>query len=69
MSGITESIVEEATLEWFESLGYTTIHGPNICPDAPNSERQTYADVVLIDRLRSALTIINPNIPADAIAL
>nr|WP_228060566.1 MULTISPECIES: type I restriction endonuclease [unclassified Coleofasciculus] len=63
----TESVVEEATIEWLESLGYTPIHASEIAPDSPNSERQTYSDVILTNRLRSSLTIINPNIPPDAI--
>lgn len=67
MSYITESDVEAAALEWFEKLDYTTLHGSNICPDAANAERQSYADVVLRDRLRSALETINPKIPSEAI--
>ncbi|MCP6760041.1 MAG: type I restriction endonuclease subunit R [Fischerella sp. CENA71] len=68
MSGkFTESIVEEATLEWFEQLRYSTLNGTKISPDSSNPERQDYADVVLINRLRSALETINPQIPADAI--
>ncbi|KAB8332492.1 type I restriction endonuclease subunit R [Scytonema tolypothrichoides VB-61278] len=68
MSGrFTESIVEQATLEWFEQLDYTTLHASEIAPDTSNSERQTYADVVLTNRLRSSLEKINPKIPTDAI--
>jgi type I restriction enzyme, R subunit len=68
MSTFSESIVEQATLEWFEKLGYSILNASEIAPDTPNSERQTYADVVLRDRLQTALHIINPHIPADAIA-
>ncbi|WP_211293145.1 type I restriction endonuclease subunit R [Brunnivagina elsteri] len=68
MSGkFTESIVEAATLEWFAELNYITLNASEIAPDAPNPERQTYADVVLITRLRDSLATINPQIPADAI--
>lgn len=66
-SSLTESTVEAATLEWFEGLGYTTLSASDIAPDATNTERQTYADVVLEDRLRSQLSQINPKIPFDAI--
>jgi len=62
-----ESVVEEATLEWLEGLGYTTFNASEIAPDSSNSERQTYADVVLIDRLRTALATINNKVPPDAI--
>jgi type I restriction enzyme R subunit len=67
MSGVTESIVEAATLEWFEGLGYTTLSAPDIAPNELNAERQTFADVILVDRLSSALAQINPTIPADAL--
>ncbi len=66
-SSFTESIVEEATLKWFDGLGYVILNGLDIAPDASGAERQTYADVVLIDRLRSALETINPKIPSEAI--
>lgn len=67
MSYITESDVEAATLEWFAGLGYTTLAAPDIAPEQPNVERQTFADVVLLDRLSSALAQINPAIPAHAL--
>jgi len=67
MIKFTESDVEQATLDWLEGLGYTPLNASEIAPDAPNSERQTYADIVLIDRLRSSLQTINPAIPPDAI--
>lgn len=65
--GLTESLVEDAALEWFEALGYAIARGPDIAPDAAASERATYADVLLSDRLRNALFTINPDIPADCL--
>jgi type I restriction enzyme R subunit len=62
----TESTVEDAALEWLEGLGYQVLHGPDIAPGEPASERATYGDVVLVERLRSALSRFNPNIPAPA---
>jgi len=47
MAKLTESDVEQATLDWLEGLGYTTLNASEIAPDSPNSERQTYADVIL----------------------
>jgi type I restriction enzyme, R subunit len=67
MPSFTENIVEQATLDWLEQLGYTTFNATEIAPDEPNPERQTYTDVVLIERLRNALLIINPQIPLEAI--
>ena len=35
----TESVVEDATLAWLESLGYAVKHGPEIAPGELFSER------------------------------
>ena len=67
MSYITESDIEAATLGWFDGLGYTTLYGPDIAPGEPDAERQSFADVVLVDRLYSALGQINPEIPVIAL--
>jgi type I restriction enzyme R subunit len=66
-SKFQESVVEQATLAWFELLGYEVAEGSNFTSDEVDSERQTYADVILSNRLRSALIQINRQIPADAI--
>src|SRR5581483_7243860 len=63
----TESTVEQAALEIFVALGYTVLHGPNIAPGEMFAERRSYQDVVLLERLRSGLTRINPNVPSAAI--
>ncbi len=66
-SAFTESTVEEAALEIFENLGYTIVHGPDIAPGELFAERTSYADVLLIKRLREGLARINPKIPAEAL--
>lgn len=62
-----ESHLEEATLEWFEELGYEIVFGPDIAPDGEYPEREDYSDVILNDRLKEALTRINQRMPSDAI--
>ena len=62
-----ESHLEEATLEWFEELGYEIIFGPDIAPEGEYPEREDYGDVILAERLKEALTRINPKLPASAI--
>jgi type I restriction enzyme, R subunit len=64
---LTESVVEEAALEWFAALGYTVLYGETIAPDQPAAERVSYADVVLVGRLSAALHRLNPHIPDDAL--
>ena len=66
MTQFTESTVEEAVLEWVESLHYSVLPGPEIAPGEAAAERDSFADVLLIGRLRDAITRINPRIPTDA---
>lgn len=67
MSLFTEADLEQATLEWFIELGFATLNGTDIAPDAQYSERKTYTDVVLLERLASALQNLNPHLPPDAL--
>ncbi len=63
----TESVVEEATLEWLEAIGYGVLAGPDIAPGEPAAERDDYGQVILAVRLRQALSRLNPKVPTDAI--
>jgi type I restriction enzyme R subunit len=62
-----ESVVEEAALEWFASLGYAVLGGPTIAPGEPAAERDSYEQVVLDGRLRAALRRLNPSVPDEAL--
>ena len=66
MNKITESAIEEYTIELLESQGFSYIYGPDIAPDSENPERQSFEEVLFLDRLRSAIQKINPSIPYDA---
>ena len=37
-SRLSESTVEAAALDWFESLGWSVAHGPDIVPDTPGAD-------------------------------
>ncbi len=65
VSALNEAVVEDATLSWFEELGYSIGHGPHIAPGEPQAERESLSDVVLAGRLREALARLNPDIPAE----
>ena len=67
--GVTESVVEEATLEWLRSLGFTVLHGPDIAAGEHAAERSdpNYRDMVLEGRLRQSLDRLNPDLPAEAL--
>lgn len=67
MSLFTEADLEQATLEWFAELGFETLNATQIAPDGAYSERSSYSDVVLVERLRSALHKFNAHLPIDAI--
>ncbi len=64
---LSESVVETAALGWLEALGYNTLAGVTLSPGEPQAERASYADVFLLERLRSALARINPAIPVEAL--
>ena len=65
--GVSESVVEQAGLSWLESLGWAVVHGPDIAPDGPTSERTDYGQVILEGRLRDALARLNPSLPSEAV--
>ena len=66
MTKITENDIELYTIEELKRLGFQFLHGTDISPDGEFPERQAYSDVILKDRLRTALQRLNPAIPADA---
>ena len=66
MPHFTESVLEEAVLEYFSALGYTVCSGPEIAPGEPGAERESYAQVVLEGRLQEALRRLNPALPEEA---
>jgi type I restriction enzyme R subunit len=67
MTGMNESVVEDAAIEYFQALGYDYRHGNDIAPDSDTPERASYDTVILEGRLRAALARINPHLKADAL--
>ena len=63
---ITESEIEQFAIELLEHQGYQYIYAPDIAPDSDTPERSSFEDVILRDRLRTAVGRINPDIPPDA---
>ncbi len=74
---ITENAIEKFAIELLEKSGYEYIYGPDIAPDSTKASRplgetgervfvrQSFEDVLLMDRLQTAVSRINPSIPAD----
>lgn len=67
MSTFTESVVEEAALDWLAGIGWSVKSGTEIAPDTIGAERSDYSEVVLTARLRDALARLNPALPAEAL--
>ncbi|MDY0104828.1 MAG: type I restriction endonuclease subunit R [Lentimicrobium sp.] len=66
MTRITENTIESFAIELLDKLGYEYIYAPNIAPDGETPERNSYEQVLLLNRLTSAVRKINPTIPIDA---
>lgn len=52
---LNESIIEDAALTWFGKLSYAIGHGPHIATGEPAAERDSFGEVVLVDRLSEAI--------------
>ena len=66
MKPITENIIEASAIEILQSQGWDYANGKEISPEGLFCERDTFQQIILTKRLRNAITIINPQIPADA---
>ncbi len=66
MTRITENIIESFAIELLDKLGYEYIYAPDIAPDSENPERNSYEEILLINRLQNAVKRINHSIPANA---
>jgi len=66
MAKLTENAIEEYAIELLRGLGYGYCHGPDLAPDGASPERASFADVLLLERLRGAIDLLNPTVPAEA---
>lgn len=60
MSKIVESNLEHSVLGWLSELGYQIDFAPDLAPGGERAERESFSQVILEQRLRSALRRINP---------
>jgi len=60
-----EEEIEQLTIELLENAGYQYFHSKKISPYSDTPERKSFEDVLLIDRLREAVSKINPSIPEN----
>lgn len=67
MTGLNESTVEDAALEYLARLGYQTAWGPSLAPGESGQERASFDQIYMHGRLRGAVRRINPDIDAALI--
>ena len=65
-NNLTESQIEQLTIELLQNLGLDYAYGPDIAPDGNRPERQSFEDVLLLEYLQKAVNRINPTIPQDS---
>lgn len=63
MNKISESAIENLTIERLQALGFDYVYAPEIAPDSSNPERQSFAEVLLLSSLHNAVSRINPGMP------
>lgn len=66
MKPITENSIEQSAIELLQQQGWDYANGRDISPEGLFCERDSFAEVVLLKRLRQAVAVINPHIPPDA---
>jgi len=66
MITFTESIIEQATIDWLKDLGYAYAFGPEIAFDGERPERSDYQETLLPGCLQDAIARINDDLPAQA---
>ena len=62
-----EWILEKAVFAWLEAAGWKVRIGGPLAPNEPVAERNSYDQTILSDRLRGALSRLNPAIPVDCL--
>ena len=65
MAVISEDHIEQIIIQEFIDLGYSYVNGADISPEGTAQERE-YNEVVLKNRLHTAIAKLNPNVPYEA---
>ena len=58
---LAESAIGEFAIELLEKSGYQYVHAPDIVPGSDTPERNRFEDVLLLERLQSAVGRITQN--------
>nr|WP_294988945.1 type I restriction endonuclease subunit R [uncultured Sediminibacterium sp.] len=65
MTHISENHIELLAIERLEQLGYNYIYGPDIAFDSDTPERDSFEQVLLLQRIRNAVRKINTDLTSD----
>lgn len=63
---MTEDQLEQETLAWLASVGYTPLNARDLDNLDPRLERTSNREVLLVGELRAAIDRLNPDVPAIA---
>src|SRR5690554_1698161 len=66
MTKLTENDIELWAIKELESIGYSYKNGTDIAPDSEQPERNSFADIILENRLKNAIQNLNTTIPFEA---
>ena len=67
MTRITEQDIEDLTIDLLKKQGWSHLKGPDIDPENPSPERSSFTDVILSNRLISAIARINRHLAPEDI--
>ncbi len=63
---MTEDQLEQESLEWLQSVGYTQLNARDLDHCDPRLERSSTQEVLLAVELRAAIARLNPQVPTSA---
>jgi len=64
---MNESAIENFAIELLQAQGYDYLFGGDIAPDGKNPLRKSFEEVILTDRLKTAIKNINPHLTEEQI--
>lgn len=64
---MNESTIEQFAIELLKNQGYEYCYAPAIAPDSETPERESFEQVLLLERITRTVRKINPRIPEEAI--
>ncbi len=66
MYKLNENNIETFAIETLQSLGWEYLHGLAVAPGSESSERDSFEQIILTDRLQRCIARLNPDIPESA---